>query len=329
MQIIIYWETRPLIVCQSVQKNSTYTEDHYCKYCDSSCFECLLPGNASACYSCSSSTPYFTPLYEGAAIGTCTTSCIGTYTNTVNLKCQSCPINTYKDDQTQTCLECHESCFGCTEPENANKCLGCSSKYPFLRLSSKTAMSGVCSKMCGTEEVILRKFVCVPNNTTTVFFEAQAQTLSLSVSRITLIIIVIGAVVSMIFVGSFELLIISIGNLQTMLFYALISVPNLPAVLSTFYSYMDFAFFQYFPNIMLYYFKEKSTFSHPALPTNLFIINIGNLFFFQILILFIYLISSYLSEISSLAHVLCVDTCLLYTSPSPRDLSTSRMPSSA
>eukprot|EP00831_Metopus_contortus_P032186 TRINITY_DN26066_c0_g1_i3.p2 TRINITY_DN26066_c0_g1~~TRINITY_DN26066_c0_g1_i3.p2 ORF type:complete len:162 (-),score=36.02 TRINITY_DN26066_c0_g1_i3:144-629(-) len=29
------------------------------------------------------------------------------------------------------------------------------------------------------------------------------------------------------------------------------------------------------------------------------------------------------------AHVLCVDTCLLYTSPSPRDLSTSRMPSSA
>eukprot|EP00831_Metopus_contortus_P064513 TRINITY_DN57736_c0_g1_i1.p1 TRINITY_DN57736_c0_g1~~TRINITY_DN57736_c0_g1_i1.p1 ORF type:complete len:500 (-),score=52.74 TRINITY_DN57736_c0_g1_i1:142-1641(-) len=28
-------------------------------------------------------------------------------------------------------------------------------------------------------------------------------------------------------------------------------------------------------------------------------------------------------------HVLCVDTCLLYTSPSPRDLSTSRMPSSA
>eukprot|EP00831_Metopus_contortus_P041555 TRINITY_DN3261_c0_g1_i4.p3 TRINITY_DN3261_c0_g1~~TRINITY_DN3261_c0_g1_i4.p3 ORF type:complete len:133 (+),score=2.73 TRINITY_DN3261_c0_g1_i4:161-559(+) len=29
------------------------------------------------------------------------------------------------------------------------------------------------------------------------------------------------------------------------------------------------------------------------------------------------------------SHVLCVDTCLLYTSPSPRDLSTSRMPSSA
>ena len=25
----------------------------------------------------------------------------------------------------------------------------------------------------------------------------------------------------------------------------------------------------------------------------------------------------------------CIDTCLLYTSPSPRDLSTSRMPSSA
>eukprot|EP00831_Metopus_contortus_P037215 TRINITY_DN29340_c0_g1_i1.p2 TRINITY_DN29340_c0_g1~~TRINITY_DN29340_c0_g1_i1.p2 ORF type:complete len:179 (+),score=11.57 TRINITY_DN29340_c0_g1_i1:149-685(+) len=31
----------------------------------------------------------------------------------------------------------------------------------------------------------------------------------------------------------------------------------------------------------------------------------------------------------SIPHVLCVDTCLLYTSPSPRDLSTSRMPSSA
>eukprot|EP00831_Metopus_contortus_P028022 TRINITY_DN23407_c0_g1_i1.p1 TRINITY_DN23407_c0_g1~~TRINITY_DN23407_c0_g1_i1.p1 ORF type:complete len:150 (+),score=35.33 TRINITY_DN23407_c0_g1_i1:94-543(+) len=34
-------------------------------------------------------------------------------------------------------------------------------------------------------------------------------------------------------------------------------------------------------------------------------------------------------SISILSHVLCVDTCLLYTSPSPRDLSTSRMPSSA
>eukprot|EP00831_Metopus_contortus_P044384 TRINITY_DN355_c0_g1_i4.p1 TRINITY_DN355_c0_g1~~TRINITY_DN355_c0_g1_i4.p1 ORF type:complete len:208 (+),score=71.10 TRINITY_DN355_c0_g1_i4:3-626(+) len=33
--------------------------------------------------------------------------------------------------------------------------------------------------------------------------------------------------------------------------------------------------------------------------------------------------------IHSYPHVLCVDTCLLYTSPSPRDLSTSRMPSSA
>eukprot|EP00831_Metopus_contortus_P062044 TRINITY_DN539_c0_g1_i1.p1 TRINITY_DN539_c0_g1~~TRINITY_DN539_c0_g1_i1.p1 ORF type:complete len:307 (+),score=32.40 TRINITY_DN539_c0_g1_i1:174-1094(+) len=32
---------------------------------------------------------------------------------------------------------------------------------------------------------------------------------------------------------------------------------------------------------------------------------------------------------SIISHVLCVDTCLLYTSPSPRDLSTSRMPSSA
>eukprot|EP00831_Metopus_contortus_P046742 TRINITY_DN3759_c0_g2_i7.p1 TRINITY_DN3759_c0_g2~~TRINITY_DN3759_c0_g2_i7.p1 ORF type:complete len:506 (+),score=140.52 TRINITY_DN3759_c0_g2_i7:191-1708(+) len=32
---------------------------------------------------------------------------------------------------------------------------------------------------------------------------------------------------------------------------------------------------------------------------------------------------------AEVAHVLCVDTCLLYTSPSPRDLSTSRMPSSA
>eukprot|EP00831_Metopus_contortus_P004387 TRINITY_DN11620_c0_g1_i2.p2 TRINITY_DN11620_c0_g1~~TRINITY_DN11620_c0_g1_i2.p2 ORF type:complete len:120 (-),score=19.36 TRINITY_DN11620_c0_g1_i2:147-506(-) len=33
--------------------------------------------------------------------------------------------------------------------------------------------------------------------------------------------------------------------------------------------------------------------------------------------------------INKAPHVLCVDTCLLYTSPSPRDLSTSRMPSSA
>eukprot|EP01017_Pseudomicrothorax_dubius_P024118 TRINITY_DN25674_c0_g1_i1.p1 TRINITY_DN25674_c0_g1~~TRINITY_DN25674_c0_g1_i1.p1 ORF type:complete len:105 (+),score=20.74 TRINITY_DN25674_c0_g1_i1:97-411(+) len=30
-----------------------------------------------------------------------------------------------------------------------------------------------------------------------------------------------------------------------------------------------------------------------------------------------------------LSHVLCVDTCLLYTSPSPRDRQKSRMPSSA
>eukprot|EP00828_Plagiopyla_frontata_P016363 TRINITY_DN214_c0_g1_i5.p3 TRINITY_DN214_c0_g1~~TRINITY_DN214_c0_g1_i5.p3 ORF type:complete len:118 (-),score=13.98 TRINITY_DN214_c0_g1_i5:23-376(-) len=29
------------------------------------------------------------------------------------------------------------------------------------------------------------------------------------------------------------------------------------------------------------------------------------------------------------SHVLCVDTCLLYTSPSPRDRQKSRMPSSA
>eukprot|EP00831_Metopus_contortus_P039372 TRINITY_DN30868_c0_g1_i1.p2 TRINITY_DN30868_c0_g1~~TRINITY_DN30868_c0_g1_i1.p2 ORF type:complete len:123 (-),score=18.96 TRINITY_DN30868_c0_g1_i1:80-448(-) len=34
-------------------------------------------------------------------------------------------------------------------------------------------------------------------------------------------------------------------------------------------------------------------------------------------------------DVLTFAHVLCVDTCLLYTSPSPRDLSTSRMPSSA
>ena len=32
---------------------------------------------------------------------------------------------------------------------------------------------------------------------------------------------------------------------------------------------------------------------------------------------------------SNSIHVICVYTCLLYTSPSPRDLSTSRMPSSA
>eukprot|EP00831_Metopus_contortus_P057944 TRINITY_DN5022_c0_g1_i1.p2 TRINITY_DN5022_c0_g1~~TRINITY_DN5022_c0_g1_i1.p2 ORF type:complete len:163 (+),score=8.79 TRINITY_DN5022_c0_g1_i1:262-750(+) len=34
-------------------------------------------------------------------------------------------------------------------------------------------------------------------------------------------------------------------------------------------------------------------------------------------------------DVDTHSHVLCVDTCLLYTSPSPRDLSTSRMPSSA
>eukprot|EP01016_Furgasonia_blochmanni_P025614 TRINITY_DN27457_c0_g1_i2.p1 TRINITY_DN27457_c0_g1~~TRINITY_DN27457_c0_g1_i2.p1 ORF type:complete len:318 (+),score=32.56 TRINITY_DN27457_c0_g1_i2:143-1096(+) len=34
-------------------------------------------------------------------------------------------------------------------------------------------------------------------------------------------------------------------------------------------------------------------------------------------------------EFSSVSHVLCVDTCLLYTSPSPRDGLLSRMPSSA
>eukprot|EP01017_Pseudomicrothorax_dubius_P016916 TRINITY_DN19138_c0_g1_i1.p1 TRINITY_DN19138_c0_g1~~TRINITY_DN19138_c0_g1_i1.p1 ORF type:complete len:113 (+),score=3.61 TRINITY_DN19138_c0_g1_i1:30-341(+) len=34
-------------------------------------------------------------------------------------------------------------------------------------------------------------------------------------------------------------------------------------------------------------------------------------------------------ELSLFPHVLCVDTCLLYTSPSPRDRQKSRMPSSA
>ena len=36
-----------------------------------------------------------------------------------------------------------------------------------------------------------------------------------------------------------------------------------------------------------------------------------------------------LTDNKTLAHLLKYDTCLLYTSPSPRDLSTSRMPSSA
>ena len=35
------------------------------------------------------------------------------------------------------------------------------------------------------------------------------------------------------------------------------------------------------------------------------------------------------SEVSSLREAVAKYTCLLYTSPSPRDLSTSRMPSSA
>ena len=34
-------------------------------------------------------------------------------------------------------------------------------------------------------------------------------------------------------------------------------------------------------------------------------------------------------EVDSYAHQELLNTCLLYTSPSPRDLSTSRMPSSA
>ena len=36
-----------------------------------------------------------------------------------------------------------------------------------------------------------------------------------------------------------------------------------------------------------------------------------------------------LGSVEANAHLLSYDSCLLYTSPSPRDLSTSRMPSSA
>ena len=39
--------------------------------------------------------------------------------------------------------------------------------------------------------------------------------------------------------------------------------------------------------------------------------------------------SNYISEKIELQGIKALDVCLLYTSPSPRDLSTSRMPSSA
>eukprot|EP01017_Pseudomicrothorax_dubius_P049827 TRINITY_DN9324_c0_g1_i1.p1 TRINITY_DN9324_c0_g1~~TRINITY_DN9324_c0_g1_i1.p1 ORF type:complete len:194 (-),score=8.29 TRINITY_DN9324_c0_g1_i1:10-591(-) len=42
-----------------------------------------------------------------------------------------------------------------------------------------------------------------------------------------------------------------------------------------------------------------------------------------------YIIGFLIFSVLILPHVLCVDTCLLYTSPSPRDRQKSRMPSSA
>lgn len=137
----------------SCPNNTAYNATtHQCETCHESCKTCILPQNPNSCIQCNG-TLVKTNIGD-TSIGTCTPSCSinnNTYTDETLLLCYpdgKCPITTYKDVEKRQCLKCHESCFGCAQPNNSVMCKGCISQILFLNLAGPSTDYGECVREC-------------------------------------------------------------------------------------------------------------------------------------------------------------------------------------
>eukprot|EP01022_Parablepharisma_sp_SALTPOND_P021517 TRINITY_DN426_c0_g1_i1.p1 TRINITY_DN426_c0_g1~~TRINITY_DN426_c0_g1_i1.p1 ORF type:complete len:1419 (+),score=48.84 TRINITY_DN426_c0_g1_i1:473-4729(+) len=106
--------------------------DTYCLSCDSTCVECLLPGDADLCTSCISGD-----LLVGDTSGYCSDS--------------GCPSHTAVDNTNTKCLPCALECDECSKPSDLSKCTACVSPKLLFGATEGTCVSSPCPTHYGPD----------------------------------------------------------------------------------------------------------------------------------------------------------------------------------
>lgn len=175
------------------------TFNTFCKPCDSTCFNCSIPGNSSMCTSCPTSPSG--QVINGSTVGPCLSSCPS---NTIisadtihclpcdascatcnqansNVNCTACMTSGYVingssygnciatcDPQTALetttntfCQPCDGTCFNCSIPNNSSMCTSCPSAPPGQVINGTT--TGPCLSSCPSNTIISSDSVhCLP-----------------------------------------------------------------------------------------------------------------------------------------------------------------------